>query len=512
MPTINDYKKATLKNWGFTGTIQDMENKWLKSWVTPYTGATNDMWMKFLYNRGFLVGPISYRQDLWLSSLGYTGPLPNKFYQFWKNGGGTGAWAAGANISYDFTKNSLPNGPGPFTFTDTHSTDILYPNSAGLYTTAGANVITRSDLGLQTVPTRTNQIPISRDYVTNGIGSWVKMNITPVLEVGTSRTGGTIHSLTRSSAVASCFMTRAGLTNTVGTVATGWVIAKRKSAGNRIALRLQGVYPNRADAVFDLAAGTVVGTAGFTYTNLSATMTPLGDDWYLCTLTATVVGTDFVQAVVGPTDSTLSVAGWESASAVLSDCFLSDVQVEVGAFATPPIVTTGTAVTVNGNQQVISGLGTQLATGVAGLVQVDMLSPYGVANRFFEFGDGTIANAFYMYQASATTIAADVFSGGISQGILQQTVTNTGPLTIAFVVANNYYTWRVAGQSANTPDTTMPNGYPVMDRLALLSRGLDTSRNSYGFTRKLALDFLAPGDDPATKFAEWYAKAVLAAA
>lgn len=418
------------------------------------------------------------------------------------------SWASNADMWKDFVAVN-GNMPDPI---DTHAATIYAPNAAGLYLPFAPNVLTRSDLGLQTVPTRTNQIPFSRDYVTAVAGSWVKTNITPVLEVGTSRTGGTIHSLTRSSAVASCFMTRAGLTNTVGTVATGWVIAKRKSAGNRIALRLQGVYPNRADAVFDLAAGTVVGTAGSTYTNLSATMTPLGDDWYLCTLTATVVGTDFVQAVVGPTDSTLPVAGWEAASAVLSDCFLSDVQVEVGAFATPPIVTTGTAVTVNGNQQVISGLGTQLATGVEGLVQlVDLQSGSASAERFFEINDGTSSNRIVFLQ-TATQVQLIVTASGVAQAVV---IDNFAPsagtvITAAFSVSTNYAQFRVVGRAAPTAGT--PVTFPAVDRVALGGRGFDATANNYQDTRKLALEFLAPGDDPATKFAEWYAKAQLAAA
>lgn len=419
-------------------------------------------------------------------------------------GVGVPSWAQGTDLWKDFT---VPRGTlaDPI---DTHAATIYAPNAAGLYLPFAPNVLTRSDLGLQTVPTRTNQIPFSRDYVTAVTGSWFKMNITPVLEAGTSRTGGTIHSLTRSSAVASCYMTRAGLTNTVGTVATGWVIAKRKSAGNRIGLRLQGTYPDRADAVFDLAAGTVVGTVGSTYTNLSATMTPLGDDWYLCTLTATVAGTNFTQAIIGPTDGGLLISEWEGASAVLSDCFLSDVQVEVGAFATPPIVTTGTAVTVNGNQQVIDLTG-RLGTGVAGIVQVSTLQVGDAGNpRIFTISDGSSNNRFSIYQG-ATQVLSFGTAGGISQsGQTDMYNPSVGTLlTIAFAYSASFMAMRIVGRSALA--NTTPTYATGMDRFSV---GVGASANIYQYTRKLALDFLAPGDDPATKFAEWYAKAVLAAA
>jgi hypothetical protein len=421
------------------------------------------------------------------------------------SGGGAPAWAIGADLWEDFVRGRGPM-PDP---TDTHAQTIYAPNAAGVYAPFSANILVRIDLGLQTVPTRTQSVP--NPSATGAVAG------TP----GTVPTGapwsGTGNGLTRT-------IVGAGTDGATGLPYVEVRFAGTSSSAFQISLDPYvsgGTVPASSgqtwtgSVILALVGGSFTGVSGANLSvqerdvsnggtgTTSTSLVALTSTRTRYTATRTLSGGTTTQVTLGiRIDIPISTAIDFTVRIIVP-------QMEQGAFASSPMVTAGA---VNGNQQVLSGLGTQLATGVAGFVQVNMLSPYGVANRFFEFGDGTSSNAFYMYQASATAIAADVFSGGVNQGVLQQTVTNTGPLTIAFVVANNYYTWRVVGQSANTPDTTMPNGYPVMDRFALLSRGFDTSRNSYGYTRKLALDFLTPSDDPATKFAEWFAKAQLAAA
>lgn len=104
--------------------------------------------------------------------------------------------------------------------------------------------------------------------------------------------------------------------------------AKAATIGGRIGLRVQGAYPARVDAVFDLNTGTVVGSAAVTYTVTGASITSLPNGYYLCTISGVSVSMAPTIALFGPTDSGFSVGAWESASNMLSNCFVKDAQLE----------------------------------------------------------------------------------------------------------------------------------------------------------------------------------------
>jgi hypothetical protein len=132
------------------------------------------------------------------------------------------------------------------------------------------------------------------------------------------------------------------------------VICSSNGPGQQIGIRLQPAFANRADAVFDLAAGTVRGSAGVgTATGVSAAIRSLGGGIFLCSLTATVDANPAI--IIAPTDSTTSIGGFEGASAVLSSVTIYHVQLETGPVATSPIVTTGSAVTRNADVMSITG-------------------------------------------------------------------------------------------------------------------------------------------------------------
>ena len=84
-----------------------------------------------------------------------------KFVQPWElaaiveSGGG---WTAGADLFADFSLSD------PIGFSDTHASTIYAPNAAGVFAPYATDVIVRTDLGLQTVPTRTNLQTYSQDF------------------------------------------------------------------------------------------------------------------------------------------------------------------------------------------------------------------------------------------------------------------------------------------------------------------------------------------------------------
>jgi hypothetical protein len=66
----------------------------------------------------------------------------------------------------------------------------------------------------------------------------------------------------------------------------------KRSIGDFFTLRLQGTWPGRADAIFNLNTGAIVSSAVHgTYANVSATMVDVGSGWFRCSVTATADAT-----------------------------------------------------------------------------------------------------------------------------------------------------------------------------------------------------------------------------
>jgi hypothetical protein len=100
------------------------------------------------------------------------------------------------------------------------------------------------------------------------------------------------------------------------------VQVKKGEIGTRFGMRIQSIYPNKIDAVFDLDKGKVVGyTHKGDFYNLHANISLLSDDWYLCSIRGEVLY-DKISLVFGPTTKTLSVSSWESKSQIESDIYI----------------------------------------------------------------------------------------------------------------------------------------------------------------------------------------------
>lgn len=316
------------------------------------------------------------------------------------------AWMTGMNLGWDFVRDQYFL--GATTFTDTHAQTIYAKNSAGVYSPFAANVLTRTDLGLQTIWTRTNLFLNSFAVATQ--------TVTVV-----SSTTYTV-SITGSGSI------------TLSGAGTGTV-----TAGNPVTF-----------------------TAGTT------------------SLTCTVTGSP------------------------------STCNVEAGTFASPPIQTAGTSVTVNGNQQTIA-LGSLASGGVAGIIQFNMIQPTvsGTSTRQLEINDGTANNFIALFRRNATgNFAIIVVSGGISQGFVDSGVTfAAGDYTIAFAASTGYMQMQIVGSSA--PSSSGLGSYPSVTTANIAGLGYSNSTNSYMITKKLGLRF---GSQNSSTFASTFTAAQLAVA
>lgn len=138
-------------------------------------------------------------------------------------------------------------------------------------------------------------------------------------------------------------------------------------------------------------------------------------------------------------------------------------QIELGAFASPPMLTGST--TVTGNVQINSGL--NLAGGINGFIQFVNLSGGGTSQRVISFDDGTSGNRCQLVW-SDTSASILMTSGGVLSG--QVTIPGVNPdavigvrQTIAFACSTDFIAGRAVGQAAPTVDTSA--AYPVVDRL-----------------------------------------------
>ncbi len=180
-------------------------------------------------------------------------------------------------------------------------------------------------------------------------------------------------------------------------------------------------------------------------------------------------------------------------------------QIEKNTFTGPVVKNSGdTAVTTNGTNQVVSGLGTLLVSGVAGIIQLDakILGASGI--RVFSLDDGTSDNRVQITWDSGS-VGLVVTAGGVSQSSVNVIATQ-GPIglcTIAFAVSANYAQARMVGQSAPSPDTSIT--WPVVTSLGLGGVSYQIVNNNYQYTKKLVLKF---GSQSQSTFDAMYSLAV----
>lgn len=378
------------------------------------------------------------------------------------------SWAAGAGLWRDFRRSAAG-------VTDTHAQTIYADDAAGAYSAFAANAVVRTNRGLQTRQTKTNKCT---NYNAN------PTDLTNFNALA-GDPAGVLTVVDDSAALAA-----AGLS---GICTSGKVFKLDNSAGSSIVVATIGGFtgntnPHTVSVWSRVTGGTgrveMSGNIGrITYSNAAYERK--------------------VSANLTPTDGLRQVAITATAGTIVY--FILN-QLEEAAFAGPPIVTTGAAATVNGNQQVIAGLGAQLAAGVYGFVQVDLRGGGNFVSLLHIHDDTTNNRAIITTSSDGSITRLDVTSGGAGQAAVSIGSTSLTQQTIAFAVGTNYAMARRVGDAAPTADTavTYPSG---MSKIAFGSLGINAGSNMFGNTRLLGLWY---GQPDAAKFDAVYAKAVQA--
>lgn len=224
-----------------------------------------------------------------------------------------------------------------------------YFDSSGVLQTAASGTprfdydpVTHAAKGILIEENRTNLLKGSDDITNSSYYSTSQVSYT-ANTISAPNGSLTADLLTRTGTSGSVYYQQPYAGSTGAYTASAYV--KIANTGNYFGLRLQGTYPDRADAKFNLSNGTLVGTTTSGYTSASGSINNVGNGWYRVTLSATAAGTSVSRVIFGPADSSTSVGSWETGNSTLSDIYVWGAQLEQGTFATSYIPTTSAAVT-----------------------------------------------------------------------------------------------------------------------------------------------------------------------
>ena len=173
------------------------------------------------------------------------------------------------------------------------------------------------------------------------LNNWLKTNTTVTSNVIAAPDGSiTADQLNRTSTGNSNYIRKDVSKGTSPVTYTASFYFKKDDA-RYVSIRLQGNYPSRADAVFDLDTGTV-STGPITFSDFSgssATIVPVTDGWYRCSLTATTDSHAFVATLISCSAEDDFVDGQ---STDINSVYVWGTQLEEGSTATDYIPTTST--------------------------------------------------------------------------------------------------------------------------------------------------------------------------
>lgn len=228
----------------------------------------------------------------------------------------------------------------------------------------GRHAIATSDAARGTVSARYNRLLNTASTLAPGATNWSGSNITGTIQ------GDGSSLVERTSTAASAFSQQTGLSFGIGTRFAARMKVKKATIGNLYALRVQGTYPDRADAVVNLDTGGLAFSGSVSFTGLTASVSSADEDgFYTISLSATVANTAVIVFVHGPANSANGF--WETNSATLLNAYVKEPDIWFGvSVPRHQRVTTATDYDSVGFPVYVRGNGTNTGYTVSGLAGI----------------------------------------------------------------------------------------------------------------------------------------------
>jgi hypothetical protein len=350
------------------------------------------------------------------------------------------------------------------------------------------NPTTGESLGLLVEEARTNLLVQSEDFST----TWTADTGNPTLStnVATSPNGTTTaDKLIEGTASGGQNLAQAVSISTAGQY-TFSVYAK---AAERFKFLLRESTSTGAAALYSLTTSSVLALGGGGTPAPTASIQPLANGWFRCTLTMNQASTGnrtFRVYVVDDAETTLAGSIANRTGDGTSGLFIWGAQLEAGAFPTSYIPSTTATVTRSADVASISGSnfsawyrqdeGTVfgealIANAAASGAQIRRIADLndGTANNRISFGHSAAQNTLrVLYRESSTDL----------NGTNGQTTSNVFPLAkVAIAIKASDYAYSANGL---TPVTSSGANIPVVDRLTI-GGGSGTSNEANGTIRRL---------------------------
>ncbi|GAA4891364.1 hypothetical protein GCM10023311_14650 [Flaviramulus aquimarinus] len=160
-------------------------------------------------------------------------------------------------------------------------------------------------------------IPIEKDsnlavkkIIKPKLTSWIN-NGSQLLKTAVKRNNEDVYTITRKSNSKPAYSVIANNNTAYGETYKASILVKKGDLSPYFGLRVQGQFPNRVDAIFNLNNGVLKEVKSFgDFNREQATIKALGNGWYKCEVSVKVKSNN-VSIILGPTSGEKKVNNWE---------------------------------------------------------------------------------------------------------------------------------------------------------------------------------------------------------
>jgi len=178
----------------------------------------------------------------------------------------------------------------------------------------------------------------------------------------------------------------------------------KPSVGNYVAIRLQGTYPARADAVFNIVTGVISSsaTATSTFTGASAAIQAISNGWYRVVLTATSDNATSIAGYISFNSNGGLIDGTDSVSN--SAGYIYGAQLEQNSYVTSYIPTTSSTATRAADYSTLAySVNPNGFTIVSKIFfPITNVGLAGLGEGLFAVRDSTVTYGFRVYRAGSS--------------------------------------------------------------------------------------------------------------